>query len=358
MLGRGRRQHVPLRRRLRRRGGAPAGRAGPARRRRARRHRHPRDAPRLPAPRRLRRARPRRRGRPRQRPGTLYVLEHDLDAPRARAAFDPHGMDPAAVLAQLDGLAAAMGIARPVGRVLVVGCEPASLDEGMGCRRRRRGGGPAVDTVTELVATTTGRGRMKTVLLALVAAVVVALAAVKSRGEMGRYRAQPDVARCASASPVRSSSALRARGPGRRRRRGRQAEINIGLLERGSSPATGCWCTSGSPFPRWTKRGRAALQFLESIGQPTRRDGRLARLEVHRREELRTCVSLTSFATRDARALAAEIAPLCEPGRHTISWRCAAGTPTPSTSMAWRITCRNHLVHGPGCRYACSRWAA
>jgi hydrogenase maturation protease len=59
------------------------------------------------------------------------------------SAFDPHGMDPAAVLAQLDGLAAAMGLARPVGRVLVVGCEPASLDEGMGSRPpSRRPSGP------------------------------------------------------------------------------------------------------------------------------------------------------------------------------------------------------------------------
>ena len=84
-------------------------------------------------------------------PGTLYVLEHDLDAPR-EAAFDPHGMDPAAVLAQLDGLAAAMGLARPLGRVLVVGCEPASLDEGMGLSPAVAAAvGPAVDTVTTLV---------------------------------------------------------------------------------------------------------------------------------------------------------------------------------------------------------------
>ena len=85
-------------------------------------------------------------------PGTLYVLEHDLDAPR-EAAFDPHGMDPAAVLAQLDGLAVAMGLARPVGRVLVVGCEPASLDEGMGLSPAVAAAvGPAVDTVATLVA--------------------------------------------------------------------------------------------------------------------------------------------------------------------------------------------------------------
>jgi len=62
-------------------------------------------------------------------------------------------MDPAAVLAQLDGLAVAMGLARPVGRVLVVGCEPASLDEGMGLSPAVAAAvGPAVDTVATLVA--------------------------------------------------------------------------------------------------------------------------------------------------------------------------------------------------------------
>jgi hydrogenase maturation protease len=70
-----------------------------------------------------------RHGRP---PGTLYLLEHDLDGPLDEAAFDAHGMDPAAVLTMLDQLAQGVGIERPVERVLVVGCEPASVDEGMG----------------------------------------------------------------------------------------------------------------------------------------------------------------------------------------------------------------------------------
>jgi hydrogenase maturation protease len=71
-------------------------------------------------------------------PGTVYTLEHDLDAPRDAAsatggvALDAHGMDPGAVLALLDELAASMGIERPVGRVLVVGCEPALVEEGIG----------------------------------------------------------------------------------------------------------------------------------------------------------------------------------------------------------------------------------
>lgn len=87
-------------------------------------------------------------------PGTLYILEHDLDAPREPgAALDAHGMDPAAVLDLLDGLAEAMGLDRPVGRVLVVGCEPERLDEGMGLSPAVAAVvSQAVDTVIELVA--------------------------------------------------------------------------------------------------------------------------------------------------------------------------------------------------------------
>ncbi len=90
-------------------------------------------------------------------PGTVYTLEHDLDAPQAEGqALDAHGMDPGAVLALLDGLATAMGIERPVGRVLVVGCEPAALDEGIGLSAPVAAAvEPAVRAVTELVTTLT-----------------------------------------------------------------------------------------------------------------------------------------------------------------------------------------------------------
>ena len=71
-----------------------------------------------------------RRGEP---PGTLYTLEHDLDArPETTEGLDGHARDPAAVLDLLDGLAGALGVARPVGRVLVIGCEPAQLSERLG----------------------------------------------------------------------------------------------------------------------------------------------------------------------------------------------------------------------------------
>jgi len=56
-------------------------------------------------------------------PGALYVIEPDAAAAEAGAAVEPHGMDPVKVLR----LAAAMG--GRVGRLLVVGCEPAAPAE-------------------------------------------------------------------------------------------------------------------------------------------------------------------------------------------------------------------------------------
>jgi hydrogenase maturation protease len=63
-------------------------------------------------------------------PGTVYVVEPDpARRPAGDAAlslFNAHGMQPDVVL----DMAQALGI--EAGRVLVVGCEPASLEEGMG----------------------------------------------------------------------------------------------------------------------------------------------------------------------------------------------------------------------------------
>jgi hydrogenase maturation protease len=68
-------------------------------------------------------------------PGTLYLLEHDLTVGTG-ADPDPHGMSPDAVLALLDPLtrdtATGRGARDVVGRVLVLGCEPADLEPGMG----------------------------------------------------------------------------------------------------------------------------------------------------------------------------------------------------------------------------------
>ncbi|MFR9805926.1 hydrogenase maturation protease [Pseudonocardia sp. RS010] len=70
-------------------------------------------------------------------PGTLYRLEHTLAEadPQARPegiALDGHDMSPDRVLGLLRDLAAATGVADPVGRVLVLGCEPADLADGIG----------------------------------------------------------------------------------------------------------------------------------------------------------------------------------------------------------------------------------
>ena len=79
-------------------------------------------------------------------PGTLYVIEHDDPAqPRARSpALDGHRMTPDAVLALLGTLCAGTG-GEPPRRVLVVGCEPASVDEGIGLSA------PVSDAVPEAV---------------------------------------------------------------------------------------------------------------------------------------------------------------------------------------------------------------
>jgi hydrogenase maturation protease len=60
-------------------------------------------------------------------PGTVYLIEPDLDKTETLAsAPDAHAMTPAAVLAMLQTLGGAPG------RVLIVGCEPDSVEERMG----------------------------------------------------------------------------------------------------------------------------------------------------------------------------------------------------------------------------------
>ena len=65
-------------------------------------------------------------------PGTIYVIEPDVDAIESETGLaeagivDAHGMDPASVLALLRSLGGR------IDRLLVVGCEPVDVDEGMG----------------------------------------------------------------------------------------------------------------------------------------------------------------------------------------------------------------------------------
>ncbi|MFD9336830.1 hydrogenase maturation protease [Streptomyces sp. NPDC060028] len=67
-------------------------------------------------------------------PGTLYLIEADDDhAPGGAgpAVLDGHHMSPDTVLALLGTLCAGTG-STPPRRTLVVGCEPALIDEGIG----------------------------------------------------------------------------------------------------------------------------------------------------------------------------------------------------------------------------------
>ncbi|MFC5889507.1 hydrogenase maturation protease [Kitasatospora sp. CM 4170] len=74
-------------------------------------------------------------------PGTVYLIEPDsgpvessggeASGPARAPVLDGHRMGPDAVLALLATLAAGTG-GSPPGQVLVVGCEPASLEEGIG----------------------------------------------------------------------------------------------------------------------------------------------------------------------------------------------------------------------------------
>ncbi|WP_180687082.1 hydrogenase maturation protease [Streptomyces gossypiisoli] len=68
------------------------------------------------------------------KPGTLYVIdatEQGSRPPPKSVPLDGHRMSPDAVLALLDTLCAGTGAAPPR-RTLVVGCEPAAVEEGIG----------------------------------------------------------------------------------------------------------------------------------------------------------------------------------------------------------------------------------
>jgi hydrogenase maturation protease len=81
-------------------------------------------------------------------PGTIYVIEPDVDTIESETGLaeagivDAHGMDPASVLALL------RSIGGRIDRLLVVGCEPADVEEGMGLSDAVAG---AVDEACQLV---------------------------------------------------------------------------------------------------------------------------------------------------------------------------------------------------------------
>jgi hydrogenase maturation protease len=78
-------------------------------------------------------------------PGSLYVVDPELDAMQPAGA-DAHAMQLPAVFASVR----AMGGTLP--RVLVVGCEPAEVGEGMGLSEPvQRAIGPAAELVRDIV---------------------------------------------------------------------------------------------------------------------------------------------------------------------------------------------------------------
>jgi hydrogenase maturation protease len=86
-------------------------------------------------------------------PGTVSVLEVELPSPEAQPVIDAHSLTPDAIF----GLLSSLG-GRP-GRNLVVACEPAEVDPGMGLSDPVREALPhAVRAVEEILAQATGAG--------------------------------------------------------------------------------------------------------------------------------------------------------------------------------------------------------
>jgi hydrogenase maturation protease len=81
-------------------------------------------------------------------PGTVYVLEPEEPAGANTALFDAHGMQPDVVLGMLGMLGG------KTGQMLIVGCEPASADPGIGLSEQVAAAvDDAVRKVLELIVT-------------------------------------------------------------------------------------------------------------------------------------------------------------------------------------------------------------
>lgn len=82
-------------------------------------------------------------------PGTLYTIEPDLseiaNAHEAGSYENAHGLDPVKVLATARSAGAQLG------RVVVVGCEPATLEDDTGCIGLTEAVEAAVDPAIEMI---------------------------------------------------------------------------------------------------------------------------------------------------------------------------------------------------------------
>lgn len=81
-------------------------------------------------------------------PGTLYVFEPKVPEDMPPSLMDAHGLDPASVLSMLRMLGGSLD------RAIVVGCEPASIEEGIGLSAPVEG---AVDEAVNVVRTAVAR---------------------------------------------------------------------------------------------------------------------------------------------------------------------------------------------------------
>jgi hydrogenase maturation protease len=75
-------------------------------------------------------------------PGTVYLIEPEVDLGAPSSPADGHSITPEALLAAVKALGGTPG------RMLIVGCEPASLEEGIGLSAPVAG---AVDEAAQLV---------------------------------------------------------------------------------------------------------------------------------------------------------------------------------------------------------------
>jgi hydrogenase maturation protease len=90
-------------------------------------------------------------------PGTVYLLEPEINTAKTAAlpasAPDGHGMNPGAVLGMLQALGGVPG------RVLIVGCEPESVEERMGLSASVEGAvSEAVRFVREIIEQRVSKG--------------------------------------------------------------------------------------------------------------------------------------------------------------------------------------------------------
>ena len=127
-----------------------------------------------------------RQGHP---PGTLSLLEHDLDGPADEAArFDAHGMEPGAVLSMLDQLRTAWASSDPSAGYSSWAANRTTSTRGSDCPNRLPRSSTGRRRRSSTWSATCSIRRIQMIKLLLVAAIVVAVAAAATQAsDMKRY---------------------------------------------------------------------------------------------------------------------------------------------------------------------------